>query len=162
MSSPSKALSDPLFGDLIYDYGWLGKFPISFFGERIEIQLSVRCDEGSAIEPIQRDAFSRFREQADLRVQTAVHAIFSHYQAECKDLRARFGAFADEWAPVIETEQEIGRTIQLTELFIPYSFHEGERVVGLLFSCTWEQELGFAAKFVDEELVEIGPQDIVL
>ncbi|WP_407665834.1 DUF6985 domain-containing protein [Mycolicibacterium aubagnense] len=35
-------------------------------------------------------------------------------------------------------------------------------MIGLLFDCTWEPELGVAVKFVDETVAEVGPQDIVL
>ncbi|WP_425557580.1 DUF6985 domain-containing protein [Herbaspirillum huttiense] len=35
-------------------------------------------------------------------------------------------------------------------------------MVGVLFQCTWEPELGLAVKFVNEEVEEVGTQDIVL
>jgi hypothetical protein len=37
-----------------------------------------------------------------------------------------------------------------------------ERVVGLLFDCSWDVSLGLAVKFINEHLSEVGTQDIVL
>jgi hypothetical protein len=162
MKDQSNLRHDPDFGDLTYDWGWVGTCQIEFLGKLHEVRLFVSSLDGSNIEAIQRDAFVRFLEGIDVHTQTATDAIFAHYQAECGALRAQFGEYADEWAPVIKTQRELGQTIQLDELFVGDSFDRGDRVVGLLFSCTWAQELGFAAKFIDEELVEVGPQNIIL
>nr|WP_241010983.1 hypothetical protein [Mycobacterium gordonae] len=37
-----------------------------------------------------------------------------------------------------------------------------DRVVALMYSCSWDVELGLAVKFVNESIVEVGPQNIVL
>ena len=49
-----------------------------------------------------------------------------------------------------------------TEIVVQQSFGAEERVIGLLFRCTWEPELGLAVKIVNEEIEEVGTQDIVL
>ena len=94
----------------------------------------------------------------------AENAIFAYYRENLPDLRARFGPqFADLWAPEIVCAEHLSRLLTPSEVIIQESFGEPpERVVGLLFDCTWEPSLGLAVKFVDEHLNGVGTQDIVL
>ncbi|WP_406851113.1 DUF6985 domain-containing protein [Herbaspirillum huttiense] len=64
--------------------------------------------------------------------------------------------------PKIENSLQLKSLIKPTEIVIQQSFGTGDRVVGVLFQCTWEPELGLAVKFVNEEVEEVGTQDIVL
>ncbi len=95
---------------------------------------------------------------------SAEHAIFAYYRDNLPELRARFGPqFADQWAPEIASADDLSRLVTPSELIIQESFEEPpERVVGLMFVCTWEPSLGLAVKFVDERLNGVGTQDIVL
>lgn len=156
-------LKDDAIGEFSYFYGWVRDYTIKLFGESINVQLVIPCDEGDDIEDVQRAAFLAFDSNKDAYVQQAERAIFDHYMAVCDDYRARLGVeFADKLAPVIAEMNQIKELIKATQVVIQQSFKSGDRVVGLMFTCSWEPELGLAVKFMNEHIDEVGPQDIVL
>ncbi|WP_424632017.1 DUF6985 domain-containing protein [Bradyrhizobium sp. SYSU BS000235] len=155
---------DELFGDIEYDFQWMGKCVLPIFGKRVAIALSIPCDEASEIEVAQREAFATFQEHKGTLCRLAEEAIFEYYLRILPECRARFGPeFADQWAPEVGTLSDVGRLVTLTEMIIQRSFTDPrERVVGLLFDCSWDVSLGLAVKFINEHLSEVGTQDIVL
>ena len=156
-------LSDPILGKLSYDYGWVREYPVDFLGETHLLRLVFACDEGASIEATQRDAFRRFDAEKKSLLSHAETAIFTHYRSVCEEKRTQFGAeYADAWAPRISEQYQLGKLVRPTELIVQETFGSPERVVGLLLECTWEPSLGVAVKFVDEEVFDVGPQDIVL
>jgi hypothetical protein len=94
----------------------------------------------------------------------AENAIFAYYRENLPDLRSRFGPqLADQWAPEITSSEDLSRLVTPSEVIIQEAFEKPpERIVGLLFDCTWEPSLGLAVKFVGERLNGVGTQDIVL
>lgn len=56
----------------------------------------------------------------------------------------------------------MGKLVRPTDVIVQETLGAPNRVVGLLLDCTWEQSLGVAVKFLNEEVSEVGPQDIVL
>jgi hypothetical protein len=158
-----KKLKDQILGNLSYEYGWTRAYHCIFLGKKVSVKFVVSCDEGDEIEYSQREAFQRFDEKADAFLAQAEEAIFDYYQNNCQEYRDRFGIeFADEMAPIIHSQSQIGTIVLLTEIFIKQSFGANERIVGLLYDCSWEPSLGLAVKFVNECLDEVGIQDIVL
>lgn len=65
-------------------------------------------------------------------------------------------------APTISTKDEIANIVEPKQLIFPMVFDEDVSHVGLLLECTWEPEHGLAVKIEDEEIIEVGFQDIVL
>ncbi|MDP1978673.1 hypothetical protein [Undibacterium sp.] len=158
-----KKLKDQILGDLSYEYGWTRPYGCIFLGKKVSVNLAISCDEGDEIESSQREAFQRFDEKADSFLAQAEVAIFEYYQSNCQEYRDRFGIeFADEMAPIIHSQSQLGTIVLPIEIIIKQSFGANERIVGLLYDCSWEPSLGLAVKFVDECLEEVGVQDIVL
>lgn len=155
-------MKDPVFGTMEYDYGWVGRYSYTLFGKPVTVNLVVPCDEGDEIDPVQREAFSAFDARRDELIMQAEAAIFAHYQNELEEWRDQFGDSADELTPVINQPAELASLIEPTDIIFRESFGSGDRIVGLLFSCTWAPQLGLAVKFVNESIDEVGPQDIVL
>ena len=159
----SESMEDTLFGAMEYDYGWIGGYSYKLFGEHVNVSLVVPCDEGDEIEPTQRKAFSAFNAKRDELAAQAEAAIFDYYQREVEGWRDQFGVeSADELAPVINEPAELASLIEPTEIIIRRTHGSADRVVGLLFSCSWAPQLGLAVKFFNESIEEVGPQDIVL
>lgn len=96
--------------------------------------------------------------------KAAEDAIFTYYRENLPGLRARFGPeYSDQSAPEIASADGLSCLVTPSEVVIQESFGAPiERIVGLLFDCSWEPGLGLAAKFVDERLCGVGTQDIVL
>jgi hypothetical protein len=157
-------VKDTLFGDMEYKYGWVGQCTWPFFSILFCTRLIVPCDEEVEISAVQREAYVAFERHKAEMCKAAEDAILTYYHENLLDLRVRFGQqFADEWAPKNSSLEELSRLLTPSEVIIQESFGSSpERVVGLLFSCTWEPSLGLAAKFIDERLSSVGTQDIVL
>lgn len=156
-------LHDDIIGDLSYEYGWIRRYCVPSFGVPVDVQLIIPCDEGDDIENVQRAAFVKFESNKALYLRQAEIAIFNYYQDVCGECRVRFGEeYADKLAPVIDCDEQIKELVKLNQVIIQQSFDSGERIVGLLYSCSWEPELGLAVKFVNELIDEVGTQDIVL
>lgn len=163
--SPIKGrkMKDVAFGELAYEYyEWIGVCRINFFGMPRDVRLSIFCDEGEDIEKEQREAFLGFEGKKNALVLQAEKEIFLYYSAICQDLRNQFGKeFADKWAPLITEEKQLASLLVPVGVNVPQSLDSEERVVGVLFDCSWAPELGLAVKFVNEEIRDIGPQNIV-
>jgi hypothetical protein len=135
----------------------------SMFGQAFLTRLVVPCDEGEQIEQSQREDFIKFDAQKEDLIDKAEAAIFDYYLGIVDEYRERVGAeFADRTAPEIDEISQLRTLIDPTETIIQQSFGEDERIVGLLFDCSWDPSLGLAVKFVNERLDEVGVQDIVL
>ncbi|HEX7850405.1 MAG TPA: hypothetical protein VF485_11805 [Sphingomonas sp.] len=157
-------MRDALFGDIEYEFGWVGQCAWPFLGVVSVTRLIIPCDEGAEISAGQRLAYAAFEQRKAEMCNAAENAIFAYYRENLSDLRARFGPqFADQWAPEIASAEDLSRLVTASEVIIQESFRKPpERVVGLLFDCAWEPSLGLAVKFVDERLNDVGTQDIVL
>jgi hypothetical protein len=156
-------MDDATFGNLTYEYGWVGAYSYVFFGHTVTVRLFVPCDEGDDIESAQRAAFTRFDSAKSHLVLQAQRGIYEYYLSIVDEYRERLGSeFADTRAPVLAREDDIQTLVTPTELVVQQSFGTDERVIGLLFDCSWEPSLGLAVKFVDEVIDDVGTQDIVL
>jgi hypothetical protein len=157
-------VNDALFGDLEYEFGWVGQCEWPFLGDLAHTRLIIPCEEHADISAAQRQAYAAFEQCKVEMTDTARDAIFAYYRENLPDLRARFGPqFADQCAPEIASAKDLSHLVTPSEVIIQESFGKPpERVVGLLFDCTWEPSLGLAVKFVDERLSGVGTQDIVL
>jgi hypothetical protein len=156
-------LQDDVFGDLDYQYGWTRPYTYPLFGDLINVKLIVPCDVGAEIEEEQREAFLIFDKKKSQLMLLAEQSLFDYYQRICDEYRSIVGAeLCDMRCPKIENSLQLKSLIRPTEIVIQQSFGTGDRVVGVLFQCTWEPELGLAVKFVNEEVEEVGTQDIVL
>lgn len=157
-------MRDVLFGDIDYKFAWVGQCAWPFLGIVAGTRMIIPCDEGAEISATQREAYAAFEEHKARMCNAAEEAIFASYRENLPDLRARFGSeFADQLAPEIASAENLSLLVRPSELIIQQSFGKPpERVIGLLFECTWEPSLGLAVKFVDEQLNVVGTQDIVL
>lgn len=156
---------DPVFGDITFsdDAGWQGTYAYPFLGREVTVRLAFWADaEDDPIDPIQREAMRRFNEHRDELCAQAEDAIYANYRERLPALREQFGASADQLMPIIGDKQELSRLVRPTTLFVPEPLLSDDRVIGLLYDCTWEPELGLAVKIVNEVIEEVGPQDIVL
>jgi len=156
-------MDDATFGRIEYDYDWRGEYSYSIFGNTYKVELVIPCDEGEDFESDQRQAFDNFRRDEANLVKLAQRAIYEHYLDIVDEVRERVGPDrADQVAPRITDEQDMARLVTPTELLVQRSFSPDERIIGLMFDCTWDPGLGLAVKFENEAVAEVGPQDIVL
>lgn len=139
---------------------WERTIELTLFGQVQELQLAVNGNYADGFEMIQQDAYKRFTRKQKSLLRAAEKALFDYYHEYCEEYRDRFGEFADEWAPIVKTRSEFARIVKPSSLYFPWA--TSSRTVGLLLECTWDTSHGLAVKFVDEEVAEVGSQDIVI
>lgn len=151
-----------VFGDIRYEYLWIGKYTINLFGNESEGLLNISGENNGEFDENQIEAFKMF-ESNKLELSKKIEdAVYKYYLDVNEEYRDRYGNEADKYAPKIESIEELESLIKFEALNLPYSFVENERIVGILFKSKWEVEHGIAVKLVNEEVVEVGYQDIVL
>jgi hypothetical protein len=156
-------VQDSVFGDVEYEYGWRRPYSYMIFGQCYSVSLIVFCHEGEDIDAVQREAFARFEGTRDRLAPVAADAIYDYYNECSREIRERVGlGFADQVAPLIDGVHDLPTIVKPTGVLVQQPLVDNERIIGLLFDCSWEPELGLAVKFENEILVEVGPQDIVL
>ena len=88
---------------------------------------------------------------------------YKYYQEAHSDYRDRFSdEFKDKMVPIIKTQNDLNNLIKPKQLLFPMVFGREIREFGVLCECTWDVEHGLAVKYQNEEIVEIGYQDIII
>ena len=128
-------MNDPVFGNMEYEYGWNGTVEFNCFGRMEEIALTVSGEEDDPITDYQHNSFRAFMETWE---------------------RQEYNA---DYPPLDHTES-ILKMISLDMMVIPEDGIFDGRCVCLAFSCSWDEENGLGIRFVNEEIDEIGYQDV--
>ncbi|GAS83213.1 DUF6985 domain-containing protein [Paenibacillus amylolyticus] len=155
---------DELFGEIVYEDLWIGTTEITMFRKNQKILLNICGEENEEITPNQRDAFSQFKANMPSIVKESEYKILEYYLENYEDYRAMQSDCeeVEKIAPKISSIDKLGRLVTPIGLLIRYDFEDGIRRVGILCDCTWEQEHGLGISVENEEVVEVGLQDIVL
>lgn len=136
------------FGPLTHAVGDLWRRPITLqmFGESCDVELLVDIDPKDGVEEIQVRAFAGWTDNSKKILRACEKAILeycrSKYDASIRstlDLRTK-----------VEPEG------------VPFPYARSCPTLGILFRCHWEEEHGLGVKFENDQLVEVGTQDIVL
>lgn len=64
--------------------------------------------------------------------------------------------------PLVETTTQLMKMITLEGIVVPYGDINEERDIGVLFSCTWDSENGLGLRLLDEEIADVGYQDVAI
>ncbi len=148
-----------VFGELYYEYDWIGKTSLDWYGESIDVDLIVLGEENEEIDALQCESYTSFMNEWNTIKESLLESVLLYYQ----NLRSELGYDIEdnEYYPEITTIEEIKKRITLDALVIPLSgIYEG-RSAALAFTCDWDPENGLGIVFVDEKITQIGYQDIV-
>lgn len=64
--------------------------------------------------------------------------------------------------PLVETTAQLMKMITLEGIVVPYGDINEERDIGVLFSCTWDSENGLGVRLLNEEIADVGYQDVAI
>ena len=148
-----------VFGELTYDdYGWSGETTIDWFGEIISVDLVVSGEEDEEIDLLQCESYVKFRIAWNSIKDDILNRVLSYY----KDLRCQLGYDDDSNVdyPEITTVNDIKEKIGIDTIVVPLSDIYNGRSIALAFHCQWDDENGLGIVLVNEEVYEIGYQDI--
>ncbi len=155
---------DEVFGDVMYDYGYVTKKEINFFGDNQQIEVHIDAEEEKEITQLQRDAYEALMQNWEEMQHKIADAILQYYNGEEK------GAYglddSDEfakWWPDIDNEEELVKKIHLDAIIIPEDYimeDKGENPIYVLFDRDWGgedlEDNGVAVLIEDGEVSEVG------
>lgn len=159
---------DEVFGDMTYDYGYVTKKEIVFFGDTKEIEVHIDAEEEKEITQLQRDAYEALMQNWEEIQHKIADAILQYYNGEEK------GAYGPDdpdefakWWPDIDNEEELVKKIHLDAIIIPEDYimeDKGENPIYVLFDRDWGgedlEDNGVAVLIEDGEVSEVGYKDI--
>lgn len=152
-----------LFGKITYDLYWSGQLKITIFGKKSSVILSIDGNENGDFQEAQKQAYCNLLGDIDRIMAQTEEAIGSYYRKIIMECGEEEGAGeADEKSSVNIDKEQLRHLVVPTQLIIRRVRNDGNRRIGLLFDCTWDDEHGLAIKFENEKIVEVGLQDIVL
>ena len=158
-----KVMNHDVFGELYYNNSWYKEIELNLFGNIQKLDLIIEGEEDAEFEEEQLEAYKKFMKEKEKLVRSCEEEVYNYYQKVNVDYRERLGEqFKDKLAPVINTQDEINKLVYPKQILFPMVFGDMIREFGLLCECTWEEEHGLAVKYQNEEVVEVGYQDIII
>lgn len=153
-------INDKVFGKLEYDYIWSKDMEVVFLEQKIVINLMVNGDEDGEFEEEQYCAYNFLMQKWDNLQEELLKRILNYYNSIRHELGYDIEVNKDY--PFIGTTKELRQYITLTGIVIPYQGAYDGRECGIVFDCEWDSENGIGICLIDEEITEIGEQDIVM
>ncbi|MEN1939251.1 DUF2004 domain-containing protein [Paenibacillus sp. 102] len=153
-------INDSVFGKLEYDFIWSKDTTISFLGNEVEIALIVKGDESGQFDEEQYVAYTSLMQNWEHLQQSFLQPILEYYKQERHELG--YDIEVNESYPLVETTDQILEMINLDGIIVPYvGIFEG-RDIRITFKCTWDIENGLGLRLLDEQVTEVGYQDVVI
>lgn len=152
--------NDPIFGDLEYNYSWSKDTTILFFGRETDITLMIDGEEDGEFDEEQYAAYQALMMNWEQLHESFLEPILNYYRQKRYELG--YDIAQNENYPLVETSDQILEMIALDGIVVPYGDIREGRDIGILFNCTWDQENGLGLRLLNEEVVDVGYQDIVI
>lgn len=153
-------INDPVFGELAYFLVWSRDTTIHFCGKEAKITLTVEGEEDGKFDEEQYMAYQSLIQNWEHLQPSVLQAIFDYYKQKRHELG--YDIEFNEDYPFIETQEQLLERIVLHEIVVPYGDIFEGRDIGLLFGCTWDEENGLGLRLLNEEVTEVGYQDVVI
>ncbi len=151
---------DPIFGKLEYKYSWSKDTKILFFGKEAEIALMIDGEEDGEFDEEQYIAYHSLMQNWEQLQKSFLQPILDYYQQKRHELGYDIALY--ENYPFVETTDQLLEMISLDGIVVPYGDIREGRDIGILFNCTWDQENGLGIRLLNEEVIDVGYQDIVI
>lgn len=153
-------VDNEVFGTLTFDYTWSKNELISFRGKEVSIAFLVAGDEDGDFEEGQYEAYKMLINKWSVLQDSILEAILNYYKNKRRELG--YEIEPTERYPVITTTDQLLHHIMLVGIKIPYAKIYGGRSIGLSFDCTWDDENGLGIRLNNENVIEVGFQDIAI
>ncbi|WP_427182397.1 DUF6985 domain-containing protein [Paenibacillus sp. TC-CSREp1] len=153
-------INDAVFGELEFDYVWTRDTTINFLGREVEISLIVKGDEDGRFDEEQYLAYKALMKNWNQLQQSFLQPILEYYQQKRYELG--YDITFHEGYPLVETTDQINDLITLDGIVVPYGEIREGRDMGVLFNCSWDVENGLGLRLLNEEVTEVGYQDVVI
>ena len=153
-------INDKVFGELDYQYKWVGYRTIKFLGKDTEVALLVGGTEDGEFDEGQYVAYNSLMDNWGEIQHNILQPILDYYKQKRLDLG--YDVALNEDYPLIETADQLIGHITLVGISVPYDFLREGRDIGVSFDCSWEGENGLGVRLLNEKVDEIGYQDVAI
>ncbi|KAF1680159.1 DUF2004 domain-containing protein [Bacillus mexicanus] len=153
-------LNDKVFGELDYQYQWVGYRNINFLEKDTEITLLIGGEEDGEFDEGQYVAYNSLMDNWEQVQHNILRPILDYYKQKRQELG--YDVSVNEDYPLIETIDQLIEHITLVGISVPYDFLREGRDIGLSFDCTWDEENGLGVRLINEEVEEVGYQDVAI
>lgn len=153
-------INDKIFGELDYQYKWVGYRTIKFIGKDIEIALLVAGTEEGNFDEGQYKAYNSLMDNWEQIQHRLLPSILEYYKQKRQELG--YDVSINENYPLIETVDQLIEHITLVGISVPYEFLRDGRDIGVSFDCSWDEENGLGVRLINEKVDEIGYQDVAI
>lgn len=153
-------MKDEVFGELSFSYGWNGKHFIELNGKMYPLFIKISADSESDISDSQRNAFKEYLNHEHDIWKNALILILDYYLSDIEEYRSMYEDEADDYAPYISTPDDLLSIIKPQGLFLPSKSTKMD--LGILLTCTWDEEAGIGLRVKNGKIIEVGSQDIAL
>ncbi|GAA0086298.1 DUF2004 domain-containing protein [Clostridium sp. CTA-7] len=153
-------INDSIFGQIEYEYIWSRNSRINFLNKEVDIMLIIAGDDDGKFEDGQYEAYQVLINYWNEIQKTLLKFILDYYKEKRKELGYDI-EFNDHY-PEIKSTKELLNYITLVGIKVPYANIYGGRSIGISFDCTWDEENGVGLRLSDEQVIEVGYQDIAI
>lgn len=156
-------INHEVFGEIVFEAGWVKEINLEMFGVMRKLEVVIDAEEDGEFEEVQIEAYKKFFRYIDQRVKDAERAVLNYYESEIPSYREKFKEEErHKYVPKITGKDDLSALVTPKKIMFPMVFDDNEREAGFICDCSWEIEHGLGVRFVNEEVVEVGFQDILL
>ncbi|MDA1602949.1 DUF2004 domain-containing protein [Bacillus cereus] len=153
-------INDKVFGELDYQYTWVGYRTIKFLGKDTEIALLIGGEDDGKFDEGQYVAYNSLMDNWEKIEHNILQPILNYYKQKRHELGYDV-AFNEDY-PLIETFDQLIEHITLVGISVPDDFLRDGRDVGVSFDCSWDEENGLGIRLINERVDEVGYQDVAI
>ena len=153
-------INDSIFGKIEYDYIWFRRSKIKFFNNEVDIMLMIAGDDEGQFEDGQYEAYQALINKWNEIQETFLEPILENYKQKRKELG--YDIELNKNYPEIKSTKELLNYITLVGIKVPYADIYGGRSIGISFDCSWDEENGLGLRLNNEEVIDVGYQDIAI
>ncbi|MBO5348296.1 MAG: DUF2004 domain-containing protein [Clostridia bacterium] len=147
--------------NLKYEESWFGKLQYNFGkikSNNIDVQIDSYDSEKNLDE--QKETLRLFFDEWNNIENKIIDASYNYYNSEREKLG--YDIEKNEDYPELKDVSEIIDMIEIIGITVPEQDDSSERAISIVFNCTWEREHGMGICLVNNNVIEIGYQDIAL
>lgn len=153
-------INDPVFGELEYQYKWVGYRNIKFLEKDTKIALLVGGTEDGNFDEGQYMAYNSLMDNWEQIQYCILQPILEYYKQKRQELGYDVALNVDY--PLFETVDQLIEHITLVGISVPYDFLREGRDIGVSFDCSWDEENGLGVRLINEKVDEVGFQDVAI
>ena len=153
-------INDSIFGKIEYDYIWFRRSKIKFFNNEVDIMLMIAGDDDGQFEYWQYESYQALINKWNEIQETFLEPILEYYKQKRKELG--YDIELNKNYPEIKSTKELLNYITLVGIKVPYADIYGGRSIGISFDCSWDEENGLGLRLNNEEVIDVGYQDIAI